>query len=289
MHALAAAVTQRHAKLLARGAEGDGVEAGAVGGFEPHPHMGLADLLGIRHRMRRQRNHRLGIARAERPGAFDHRDKLGVRRGGRDRAVDHQPAGTPRRFHIGAERGFKKCAQLRERAFAQGDAGRHGVAAALEQKPFGHGAAHRAADIDAGDGAARAGADAAGLERDGKSGTAEFLLQSSRNDADDSGMPAFGGGHDDGALFLKTQRRTGLGFGLRQSSLFDRLALLIEPIELAGDLGGFDRIVFEQKSYAEIGAADASAGIDPRPEQKTEMPRFRRPGKPRDVHQADMA
>ncbi len=101
-------------------------------------------------------------------------------------------------------------------------------------------------------------------------------------------MPAFGGGNDDCALFLNAERRTGLGFGLRQSLLFDRLALAVEPIELAGDLGRFDRIVFEQKFYAEIGAADAAAGIDPRPEQKTEMPRFRRPGKPRHVHQADM-
>ena len=80
-----------------------------------------------------------------------------------------------------------------------------------------------------------------------------------------------------------------LGLGLRQRVLLDRLALAIEPIELGGDFGGFDRIVFEQKPHAQIGAADAAAGIDARPEQKTEMPGFRRPGKPRHVHQADMA
>ena len=119
--------------------------------------------------------------------------------------------------------------------------------------------------------------------------TTEFFLQPSRNDADDAGMPAFGGGHDDGALFLKPERGARLGLGLRQRPLLDRLALLIEPVELAGNFSGFDRIVFEQKLDAEIGAADAPAGIDARPKQKTEMPGFRRPGKPRHVHQADMA
>ena len=181
MHSLAAAVAQRHAEFLAGGAECDGVEPGAVGGFQPHAHMRLADFLGIGHRMRRQRNHRLGIARAERSGALDHGDETGVRRSGGDGAVDHESVGTSRDLDIGAERGFKKCAQFRERAFAQGHAGRHGVAAALEQKSLGDGAPHRAADIDAGDGAARTGADAAGLERDGESGTAEFLLQPRRN------------------------------------------------------------------------------------------------------------
>ena len=252
------------------------LSAAAVGGFQPHPHMRLADLLGISHRMRRQRNHRLGIARSERPGALDHGDEIGIRRGGGDGAVDHEPVGASRGLNIGAERRFEKSAQLRQRAFAQGHAGRHGVAAALEQKTLRHGAPHRAADIDAGDGAAGAGADAAGLERDGKSGAAEFFLQPRRDQADDAGMPAFGGGHDNRALFLDAERRTRLGFGLRQRLLLDRLAFVIEPIELGGDFGGFDRIVLDQKPHAEIGAADAAAGIDARPEQEAEMPRFRR-------------
>ena len=43
----AAVLQQRSAEFLPGGAEGDGVEAGAVGGFQPHAHMRLADFLGI--------------------------------------------------------------------------------------------------------------------------------------------------------------------------------------------------------------------------------------------------
>ena len=53
-------------------------------------------------------------------------------------------------------------------------------------------------------------------------------------------------------------------------------------------LRGLDRIVLDQKPHAEIGAADAPAGIDARPEQKAEMPGLRRTGEPRHIHQADM-
>ena len=84
-------------------------------------------------------------------------------------------------------------------------------------------------------------------------------------------------------------RRARFGFGLRQSLLLDRLALAVEAVELGGDFRGFDRIVLDQKSYAEIGAADAPAGIDARPEQEAEMPRFGRRVEPRHVHQADVA
>ncbi len=101
-------------------------------------------------------------------------------------------------------------------------------------------------------------------------------------------MPAFGGRHHDRALFLDAERRLRLGFGLRQGLELDRLPLAVEAIELGGDSGGFDRIVLEQEIDAEIGAADAAAGIDARAEQKAEMPGFRRTGKPRHIHQAGM-
>ena len=69
----------------------------------------------------------------------------------------------------------------------------------------------------------------------------------------------------------------------------DRLALAVEPVEFGGDSRRLDRIVLEQKPHAEIGAADAAAGIDARTEQKAEMPRLGRTGEPRHIHQADMA
>ena len=46
--------------------------------------------------------------------------------------------------------------------------------------------------------------------------------------------------------------------------------------------------VLDQQPHAEIGAADAAAGIDARPEQKAEMPGLRRAGEPRHIHQAHM-
>ena len=44
-----------------------------------------------------------------------------------------------------------------------------------------------------------------------------------------------------------------------------------------------------QQPRAEIGAADAAAGIDARAEQEAEMPRLGRAGEPRDVHQRGQA
>ncbi len=74
----------------------------------------------------------------------------------------------------------------------------------------------------------------------------------------------------------------------REGFLFDDLPLAVKPIQLGGDLGRLDRIVLEQEPHAQIGPADPAAGIDPRPEQKTQMPSLRRACKPRHVHQADM-
>ena len=137
-------------------------------------------------------------------------------------------------FEVGAER--------RQRVLAQRDARRHGVAAALEQQPLADRLPHHAAEIDAGDRAARAGADAARLERDRKRRAAEALLEPRGDQADDAGMPAFGGGDDDRALLLDAERRHRLGFGLRDGRHFDRLALAVETVELGGDARGLGRI-----------------------------------------------
>ena len=259
---------------------------GAIAGFEAHAHVRLADFLGEGDGVRRQRDDGLGIAGAERPGAGDHRHEVGVGGGGADCAVDQKAARAAGGFNIGGERGFQIRAPFGERALAQRDAGRHGVAAALEQQTVGDRAPHRAADIDAGNGAAGASADAAGLKRDGKGRPAEFFLQPRRDEADDAGMPAFGGGDDDRAFFLKAERGERFRLGLRQRVEFDRLPLAIEPVEFGGNLRRLRRIVFHEQPHAEIGAADAAAGIDARAEQKAEMPRLGRAREPRHIHQA---
>ncbi len=152
-------------------------------------------------------------------------------------------------------------------------------------RPVLDGLAHRAAEVDAGDRTPGAGADAARLERDGEGGPSEPLLQPRGDEADHAGMPAFGGGDDDGALLLGAERGHGLGLGLRQRGKLDRLALAVESVEFGGEARAFGRIVLHEQIDAERGAADAAAGIDARPQEEAEMPRLGRAAEPRDIHQ----
>ena len=55
-------------------------------------------------------------------------------------------------------------------------------------------------------------------------------------------MPAFGGGDDDSALLLNTERGDRFRLGLRQRVLLDGLPLAVEAVELGGDFGRLDRI-----------------------------------------------
>ena len=98
-------------------------------------------------------------------------------------------------------------------------------------------------------------------------------------------MPAGPGRDDDGALLFEAQRGERLGFGLRQRTLLDRLTLAVEAIKLGGDARRLHAVLLEQEPRAEIGTTDAAAGIDARPEQKAEVPRLRRPGEARGIHQ----
>jgi hypothetical protein len=79
------------------------------------------------------------------------------------------------------------------------------MAAALDQETFADGATHCAAEIDAGDRAAGAGADPARLERNREGRTPEPLLEPRRDQPDHAGMPAFGGGDDHSPLVFKPE------------------------------------------------------------------------------------
>ena len=98
-------------------------------------------------------------------------------------------------------------------------------------------------------------------------------------------MPALGGGDDDRALVLGAERGHGLGLRLRHRGDLDHLSLAVEAVELARQARAFGRIVLQQQVDPQRGAPDAPSGIDPRAQQKAEMPRFRRSADPRDVHQ----
>ena len=205
--------------------------------------MRLADRVGIGHDVIGQRHHRLRIAGAERTRARHHLDQRGIGAGGAHRAVDQQRLIGPRRGHALGQFAFEIGAEFGKRAMLDRDARRHGVAAALEQQPLGDGAPHGLAEIDAEDRAARAGAGAAGLERNRKGRAVEPLLQPSREQTDDARMPVGRRGHHHCAPFLDAERGLGLRLRLLQHRHLHRPALAVQAVELGGNAARLDRIV----------------------------------------------
>src|SRR5215475_10071508 len=145
MHALPARLRKRAPKLLSDGAKSDGVEDRAVAGAQSHPHMRLSHLVGIDQGVRRKRNDRLGVARAEGPCAGDRRHDLVGRGRGGNRSVDQQHIFSPRGFDGGCERALEIGTEGVEPISLQRNARRHGMAAAFDEKPGAHGLAHGAA------------------------------------------------------------------------------------------------------------------------------------------------
>ena len=80
-----------------------------------------------------------------------------------------------------------------------------------------------------------------------------------------------------------------LGLRLRQHRHLHGAPLAVEAVELGGDAPGLDRIVGAQQQRAEIGAADAAAGVDARTEQEAQVKRLGRTRQPRHVHQRGQA
>src|SRR5262249_57350944 len=65
VHGSPAALPERDAEFLSSGAKRDGVDDRAIARAQAHTHMKLPHLFGIDESMRRERNDRLRIARAE--------------------------------------------------------------------------------------------------------------------------------------------------------------------------------------------------------------------------------
>src|SRR6185437_13436878 len=130
----AAAVEQGGAERVVEAAEGDRLEPAGAGGIADRAaDMGAADRFGEEDAGGRKGEARLGVAGAERRQLLDEREELGGRRALRDGAVD----GQPRHRHLGADRRLdargEEVAQRADLAFLDGEAGRHGVAAAVDQ------------------------------------------------------------------------------------------------------------------------------------------------------------
>ena len=184
-----------------------------------------------------------------------------------------------------AARSSKKARKRAELVALDRDAGRHRMAAALDDQPLRGRLAHQPAEIEAGDRAAGAGADAVRVEGDGEGRAARMFLQPRGEQADDAGMPVLAGGHDDRRTSAAGKLGIGLGARLGQHALLHRLPLLVQPVERLGDLSGLDRIVGREQPAAERGVADAPAGIDARADQEGEMEGVDRLADARDARQ----
>ncbi len=122
-----------------------------------------------------------------------------------------------------------------------------------------------------------------------KAGRPKHFLQPRGDQADDARLPVFAAGQHAGALFRRAQAFVSLAQGLFEHVLFQRLAFAIELVQFGCDHAGLDLVTHQHQPCAERRVADASAGVDPRPEQKAEMIGPRRPVQPGDVGQRAQA
>ena len=142
------------------------------------------------------------------------------------------------------------------------------------------------AEIDAEDRAARAGAGAARLERNRKGRPVEALLQPRREQPDHAGMPVRPQPSPPPRPSPRCRARpwprprasSSIATSIAcRSPLRRSSSAAMRPASIGSSVRAAMR--------AEIGAADAAAGVDARPEQEAQMKRLGRPGEPRHVHQ----
>src|SRR5215510_8154999 len=88
VHGSPAALPERDPEFLSGGAKRDGVDDRAIARAQAHTHMKLPHLFGIDESMRRERNNRLGIARAKGTRARDRCYDVVVGSSGGERTVD---------------------------------------------------------------------------------------------------------------------------------------------------------------------------------------------------------
>ena len=156
--------------------------------------------------------------------------------------------------------------------FTQGGSGGHGVAAKADEQTggaFGD-KVEGIAQMQAGDGAARAFDDAAFARSKGKDRAVEFVLDPRGEDADDAFVPAgveegnAGGGIVDGHAFEQVQ-------GLFLHVGFDVAAFAVEGIELLGDLQGAGGVVGEQAFDTQAHVGEPPGGVQARAEDEAEI------------------
>ena len=152
------------------------------------------------------------------------------------------------------------------------DAGRHGMAAALQRDAGLDGGAHGAAESAPATERAEPTRlpSPFGGEREGR--PVEALLQPRRDKPDDARMPIRRGRDDDRRVGSTVEHPQRLRLGLGDRGLLDLLALAVEPVELRRDAVRFHGVVAEQQARAERRVADAAAGVDARSDEEAEVP-----------------
>src|SRR5258708_3836972 len=273
----AAAVEKGGAQGVVETAEGDRLEpSGASGVGDRAAHMGAADRLGEQDARGWDGEARLGIAGAERRQLLDESEELAGRTERRDGAVD----GELRRRRLGADRRLdarsKELAQRADLALLDGEAGCHGVSAAIDQQAFLACRDDGGAERDAADRAARPLADAV-LDGDNARRPVVALLETAGDDADDARVPVRAGGEDDRRGRVA---QLDLGDCRSQHAGLDLASLGVEIVELTGEVACQRRIAGRQEAGAEPGAADAAAGIGARPDAEAGLAGADAPGGP---------
>ena len=211
------------------------------------------------------------MAGTEWPRAFEFlskRQRGAVCRYGR---VDLQAFGIAQFEHCLPGMLLEEGAKLAEPRPLDGDPGRHGMSAALDQQAAVDRLAHHAPKVEAGDGAAGAGADAGRVEGDGEGRPPRMVLQPRRKQADDARMPFVVRGDEHGRPLPSQKFRVGFRLRLGEHPLLHRLALGIQPIQRLGDLGRLHRVVKRQQPAAKRGVADTAARIDTGADHEAEM------------------
>src|SRR5260221_5526868 len=118
--------------------------------------------------------------------------------------------------------GLEKGPQIAEPGPFDGEAGRHGMTATLDEDAGIEGQAHRQAEIDAGDRAAGATRlPALLLEAQHDARQVEAVLEARGRKAENPRMPAFAGDDDDGTAAGRAESGIGLAQGVVKNAQFD--------------------------------------------------------------------
>ena len=110
---------------------------------------------------------------------------------------------------------------------------------------------------------------------------AGLFLDSPGNDPDHAGMPAA----SSQGQYCTVMLRIDLRFGLFLDHGLDRAAFLVQGRKLRGNGAGLFRVLGRQQAHAQSRFANASPGVDARPQGKAQVAAGRRAGQAAGVDQ----